>query len=254
MFVSRSKVLLPLQEGQRRVLGGVGMSDYPVSLTLHPRVDLLVREAGTHEMESDSITHWGEAQRGLAAWATPSRADILLAALASRSQDEALLDVGAGNGRVSLAAAAAGRSIGLNRLGHHIELYNGTLASPQFPNPCTSHTEHLSMQQCLESDMKLSPLCHTRLPYFNPLGVAIVPPPKQLDGGGAKCMQRVVGWKLEDLLPAGVNGSTALPGAISLRAGGAAGWALEGLEDLMKRHQPAAVLVEVTLHTFLRTG
>lgn len=102
----------------RQRLNQPDMDVFPVSVTWDPPFDILARLNGgvedhtrTGEDMSGAITHWGVWQAGVDPTRSPGVAEALVGSLGGFNRSAALIDIGAGIGYFSLAAAARGHSV-----------------------------------------------------------------------------------------------------------------------------------------------
>jgi hypothetical protein len=105
---------------------------YPVSIDFDPPFDLLTHRVGRGERQSGAdisaaLTTHGSWQASVQPSRRPSLADVLVGSMggAEHSRHSVLVDVGAGYGVVSLAAAARGHRV------HAFELGSGSLEALQ---------------------------------------------------------------------------------------------------------------------------
>ena len=227
---------------------------FPVSASFKPPFDVMVHLVGRDVEEggadpSATISNYGVWQAGLAPTRHPNVAEALVGALGGRFRHETLVDVGAGLGFFSLAAASRGHRVHAfemqalnaralanstyrNSFGHAIRLYEqaaGNATGSECVDPARARDRHeeRSLRRGYPSRALLEP-----------------PVP---DGPG--CALRIKRTTLDDAL-AGVEAVGALRLAVD-------GWeheVLDGARGLLARTRPPIIFLEFSPAKMRRVG
>ncbi|KAL3159283.1 hypothetical protein ABBQ32_011245 [Trebouxia sp. C0010 RCD-2024] len=132
---------------------------FPVSIEWEPPFTMLVDLIGhgDHQAGSDvsaSLTAWGSWQPALAPTRGPTVLEALIGSLGGRGSNRVLLDIGAGQGLFSLAAAARGhRAIAFELSPNSLASFEASMAFNGFQDLITLHKVALGQQNesiCVE--------------------------------------------------------------------------------------------------------
>ncbi|CAK0732485.1 hypothetical protein CVIRNUC_000137 [Coccomyxa viridis] len=229
---------------------------YPVSVTWQPPFTMMVDLIGAGDLQSGSdvgaeLTKWGAWQPSLRHDRAPTALGALIGGLESTgTASRVLVDVGAGIGYLSLAAAARGHSV------IAFELATRTLvsfaASMQHNNLSHAITLHQVALGSVDEETCIVP------------DAARMDPETARGYGLPKDHQRGTGnqtngcWRKEQrragagLVPQGAD-----VGAVRVSVGGWEGWVLEGLQELwtaQNRTPPAVILMDLYPEKLRRNG
>lgn len=251
-----------------------GVRHYPVSVAFEPPFTMMVDLVGHGDRQSGSdvsnvVSLWGMWQPGLSPSRKPAVVEALIGALGVRGrpqQREKLVDVGAGHGFYSLAAAARGHDVlavelstrSVRALQASIE-YNGWQGRVQLAQVALGAAAGAT---CLQragpavADADAASV-HMRRGYGNLDAHRIALQPAALSGsaaaGGAAgstaaaaavgsangCAVAANRTTLTQLL-----GNDTTVGAIRISANGHEGWIVDGAMGYLRRHKPDVVYLE----------
>ncbi|CAL8471301.1 g10843 [Coccomyxa elongata] len=233
---------------------------YPVSMVWQPPFTQLVDLVGHGDMQAGvdvaaTLTAWGKWQPALAPGRGPSVAEALIGSLGGKGAERrVLVDIGAGNGYFSLAAAARGhRVIAFELSNKSLASFEASVAYNGFDKMVTLHKVALGSREeevCVDAavDEGGSSVLNVLRGYGHPSAHNLTAVAEAFGGGCNRTALRRIG---SDLVPEDVE-----VGAIRVSVTGWEGWVMEGLAGLMARRMapPAVVLLELQPHAMARAG
>jgi FkbM family methyltransferase len=153
-----------------------GVRHYPVSATFEPPFVVMVDLVGHGDVQAGAdvsalLSNWGTWQPALAPTRRPSVVEALVGALGGEQRRSVLVDVGAGHGFFSLAAAARGhRVVAFELSAGSREALEASISYNGFGRLVTVHPLALGKQAgsiCLEPEGRPADV-HTRRGYGHP--------------------------------------------------------------------------------------
>lgn len=234
---------------------------YPVSAVFDPPYEMMTHLIGHGDRQSGSdvsasITQHGAWQPSVQPWRRPTLTEALVGSLGAVSgKGGALIDVGAGYGTISLAAAARGHrvhafelsarsvealeaSIERNGFGGLIDVHKVALGAPsQRGTACLALHANATWARAATAAAAAADLARG---YSNPAAHAV---------DASACARRIPRLPGSEAVPTGVR-----VGAIRLSANGWEGFVLDGLLPLIQRQRPPVIAVEWNPTAMLAAG
>jgi FkbM family methyltransferase len=216
-----------------------GVSHFPVSAAFEPPFVIMVDLIGHGDVQAGAdvsalISNWGTWQPALAPTRKPSVVEALVGSLGGHKRRSLLVDVGAGHGFFSLAAAARGHRV------HAFELSNSSRAALQasvkyngFESLVTVHPLALGASNssiCLQPAGRAASV-HQQRGYGDP---ALL-----MANNSSGCGE----FGRRSTLVAALDNITDV-GAMRISTNGHEGWVVEGAVPYLTTHPPAVIYLE----------
>eukprot|EP00803_Ostreobium_quekettii_P009414 evm.model.scf_1171.5 EVM.evm.TU.scf_1171.5 scf_1171:27804-30200(+) len=237
----------------------LGTDIFPVSVSFEPPFDMFVNLKGHGDVQSgsdvsESLSLWGAWQAGLDPTRGPRVVDILVGSLGTAIKELVFVDVGAGLGLFSLAAAARGhRAIAFEASASSLPALRASVEANGFQDLLDVHPMplgHRNESACLDH-----PLQALRAPPN--LQDQVVEDADFRRGYGNRsmhgmvhgCQRAVRRGTLDSLLREEMQ-----IGALRVSASGWTGWILEGGLHLIRHHMPNAIHLEINSRAMRGAG
>lgn len=267
-FVERSlhRLMGKAPEEVPKLDGDPGLSLFPVTVPWHPSFVIMVHLRGHGEKFGSAdagavISKWGNWQGSMDVTRRPSVADALVGSL-GLDANLVLLDIAAGLGFFSLAAAASGHHVlAFETLPKNIDAFTASVEYNKFGNLVEFHKVDLGAlvpglqcqtmskeNQDLNLDTRIGEHAPIEEEKYSARGVSdnSVNDTSTLESSGSGCVRRVL---LAEYAP-----KDARIGAIRIGANGNAGWLIEEGEDVIAWHMPNVIVVEFAPKLMRKSG
>lgn len=230
-----------------------GVKHFPVSVGFDPPFSIMVNLIGQGDLQSGSdissvLSNWGVWQPGLSPSRRPTVVDALIGSLRGKTRYATFVDVGAGIGYFSLAAAARGHRVlafevsnkSTHALKSSIE-YNG------FEHLVKLHAVPLGDSSeliCLKPRLQMdgAPIDVNTLRGYGNTTI-------HQASGASVCSLPIMRRTLTDVL-----GNDTSVGALRVSANGHEGWIVNGAMPYLIKHQPDVIYLEFAPRLMQRTG
>jgi len=235
-------------------LRGATFELYPVSASFEPPFAMLTHLVGRGDPQagvdvSHVVSSYGSWQPALSPSRKPSVADALVGALGSKARRASLVDVGAGHGFFSLAAAARGHLVrAFEASPNSLAAFTASVAYNGF-EPLVgvrnvslgARAERICVQRAGAQGAADAADVHLRRGYGDPAVHAL--------RGPSACARYAERSTLAEEL-----GDDSSVGALRISANGHEGWVLDGAAPYLARHRPELIYFELAPSLMQRAG